>query len=36
MARAILVQKLGAEKNCQNPFPAILLQKNKNKNFKKF
>ena len=25
--RAILVQKLGAEKNCQNPFPAILWQK---------
>ena len=22
--RAILVQKLGAEKKCQNPFPAIL------------
>ena len=21
--RAILVQKLGVEKNCQNPFPAI-------------
>ena len=22
--RALLVQKLGDEKNCQNPFPAIL------------
>ena len=29
---AILVQKLGGEENCQNPFPAILRLKQNEKN----